>query len=191
MEDIEILKSLERGEEKTLQLVMDQHRNGLYAVARKGFSFGEEVIEEVFLTSIIEFYERVLAGRFTYTGPNCIRNHLWTTFKRQLINALEKKNNHRRLHPRVVKSSESWQFSKKADEDLLEEEKVKIIQEGIAQLSPRCQKVLTLFYFERKSLKEIGEIMDLKNQDTTKATRYQCFKKLEEVVKGKIDKEDL
>ena len=191
MEDIEILKSLERGEEKTLQLVMDQYRNGLYAVARKGFPFGEEVIEEVFLTSIIEFYERVLAGRFKYTGPNCIRNHLWTTFKRQLINALEKKNNHRRLQPRVVKSSESWQFSKKADEDLLEEEKVKVIQEGIAQLSPRCQKILTLFYFEKKSLKEIGEIMDFKNPDTTKATRYQCFKKLEEVVKGKIDKEDL
>jgi len=191
MNDIEILKSLEKGNEKTLKVLMDQHKKGLYAIARNGFPFGEEVVEDVFLNSIMEFYERVLDKRFTYTGPNCIRNHLWTTFKRRLINELEKRNNRRRLHPKVLDSSEHWQYAKKADEDLLRSEKEKLIREAMTELSPRCQKVLTLFYFEGLSLKEIGEQMELKNQDTTKATRYQCFKKLEAIVKRKVKKEDL
>ncbi len=191
MEDIDILKSLEKGEEQTLQLVMDQHKNGLYAIARRKFPFGEEVIEDVFLNSIMGFYERVLDGRFSYTGVDCIRNYLWTVFERQLINKFKKKKRDKELLPKVTKSYEAWQFNKKADVDLLQEEKKKIIREAMMDLSPRCQKVLTLFYFEGMSLKEIGKVMEFKNPATTKATRYQCFKKLEDIVKKKFRKEDL
>ncbi len=45
------------------------------------------------------------------------------------------------------------------DENEVQDRKIKLIMDSINQLGERCQLLLKLFYFERKSFKEIAEIM--------------------------------
>ncbi|MBO6515596.1 MAG: sigma-70 family RNA polymerase sigma factor [Bacteroidia bacterium] len=59
------------------------------------------------------------------------------------------------------------------------------IRNILALAGPDCQKVLTLFYFFQKSMKEIAEDMSYSSADMAKKKKYQCLKKL----KSKVNKD--
>lgn len=56
-----------------------------------------------------------------------------------------------------------------------------IIADCISKMSKRCCQILTLFYYEGKSLNEILEIIPSdKNRDALKMEKYRCMKNLRE-----------
>ncbi len=62
-------------------------------------------------------------------------------------------------------------------EESMEEQKRRIIDDCIQQLSPRCVEVLTLFYYEQKTLDEILEIRKEKNvsKNGLKTAKNKCM----------------
>ena len=66
-----------------------------------------------------------------------------------------------------------------------------VIQEAMSELCDKCQKVLVLKYFEGKSMDEIAAAMNLKNRDVAKSKRYECFNKLQKIVKKRYSKDEL
>lgn len=68
------------------------------------------------------------------------------------------------------------------DENPLEylstQEHVAEIAQLIAKLGEECQKVLTLFYFDNKRMKEISHLLKYKNDQVAKNKKTRCLKKL-------------
>jgi RNA polymerase sigma factor (sigma-70 family) len=69
------------------------------------------------------------------------------------------------------------------DQDLEEMEIIEIVKTCMTRLSPLCQQLLTLFYFEEKSMSEISQITGLANENVAKAKKYQCKNELTLLVK--------
>lgn len=57
------------------------------------------------------------------------------------------------------------------------------IHEALDELGETCKNVLTMFYFDGFDMDTIAQTLNFNNSDTAKAKKYQCFKKLEEIVK--------
>jgi predicted DNA-binding protein YlxM (UPF0122 family) len=49
-----------------------------------------------------------------------------------------------------------------------------------------CKKVLELYYFKDLDMKTIAEEMGYKNADVAKKKKYECFKKLAEMVRKNL-----
>ncbi len=63
-------------------------------------------------------------------------------------------------------------------EDILEEEKNKrAMQSALAQLGENCRSLLTMFYFERRSMEEISREMGMA-PSSARNQKYSCMEKL-------------
>src|SRR5690606_5929943 len=67
-----------------------------------------------------------------------------------------------------------------ADENEIQNRKIRLIMDSINQLGERCQLLLKLFYFERKSFKEIAEIMAM-DEASARNAKYRCQEQLKKM----------
>lgn len=67
---------------------------------------------------------------------------------------------------------------------------MKIISETLDQMGETCRQILIHFYYDGLDMVNIAKLMNFANSDTAKAKKYQCFKKLEELVKKKYSLSD-
>ncbi len=76
------------------------------------------------------------------------------------------------------------------NEEDIEEQKNRIVAECINGMSPRCIEILTLFYYQGKSLDEIMEIRKDKNssKDGLKTAKSKCMSTLKERILSKFKK---
>lgn len=66
--------------------------------------------------------------------------------------------------------------------DETEEMQISLISSIIQQLTEECQKVLTMFYFEKRSMKEIAQMMGYKEETVAKTKKYKCITNLRKMV---------
>lgn len=64
------------------------------------------------------------------------------------------------------------------------------IHEALDEIGDTCKNVLTMFYFDGFDMDAIAKALNFNNADTAKAKKYQCFKKLEEIVKKRYKVSD-
>ena len=72
-------------------------------------------------------------------------------------------------------------------DDMVIEEKIAHVRQALDMLQPICKKLLLLYYFEEKNMKDIAKILNLANADVAKSKKYQCKKNLEEILKEKMN----
>ncbi len=65
---------------------------------------------------------------------------------------------------------------------IIADEKKAQLQLAMSKISELCRKLLTLFYFEERDMVSIAGILNLANADVAKSKKYQCKKKLQEVL---------
>jgi hypothetical protein len=58
------------------------------------------------------------------------------------------------------------------------------------EIGETCKKLLMMFYFDGNDMEQIARKMQFANADTAKAKKYQCFKKLETLIKSRFNKSD-
>ncbi len=67
---------------------------------------------------------------------------------------------------------------------------MKKIHAALNELGDTCKNILVMFYFDGFDMDAIAKAMGFNNSDTAKAKKYQCFKKLEEIVKKRYQMSD-
>lgn len=67
---------------------------------------------------------------------------------------------------------------------------LKKIHEALDELGDTCRNILVMFYFDGYDMDTIARSLQFNNADTAKAKKYQCFKKLEEIVKRRYKMTD-
>lgn len=185
MNDQEIISLLEQGDHSALKTLMVKYV-GISAWAGKTFHFSSEILHDHFVDAVIDLYEKVKKQEFVYKDANSVKNFLMTALRNKLINRLKMTKNRERLQSNVEEASKEWLFSENREDPL--QEKKQLVKSCLKEMSPRCQKVLRMFYYEGMSLKEIAEQLAYNNEGTAKSTKHQCFKKLQELVRARGEK---
>ena len=78
-----------------------------------------------------------------------------------------------------VPNSSSADLSDQSIAMIMEKEKsFKLLEESILRLGNTCQQLLKLFYYEKKSMDDVAQIIGLNNAKTAKSKKYKCLQQL-------------
>ncbi len=67
-------------------------------------------------------------------------------------------------------------------DEIIDAEESRWIQQALDKLDSPCKRLLLLFYFEERNLRDIARIMGFANTDVVKSKKYQCKKSLQKIV---------
>lgn len=142
----------------------------------------EEQALDIFQDTSLIFFNNVTSGR--YKGNSTISTYLYSIARNQWFVQLKKE---KRL-PRGGSVSEI-DISDVSAEDNRELETIKIIEQFFNKLDDGCQRLLKMYYYDNKSMKQIMESFNLGSEQAAKTKKFRCMKKLEGLFKSyRIDR---
>lgn len=134
----------------------------------------EDLIQEV----MVSFVEMVREGK--YRGEASVKSFLYTLTRNLWITELRKRSAETKRNEIFETSREQW------DDDINAfisyKEAQKTIVTLFEKLGDKCRKILTLFYYEDLSMKEILVQTHYENEQVLRNRKYKCLKEMTELV---------
>ncbi|MBI1221325.1 MAG: sigma-70 family RNA polymerase sigma factor [Bacteroidetes bacterium] len=138
-------------------------------------------VEDILQDAVVAVWQKVARPDFELTAK--LSTFLFAIAKNLWLKSLKKSNRTEAMeehHENQVFTSVSH----------IQKSDLQIVVQYMDKLGDTCKKLLHLFYFEEQDMKEIAVQLNFANSDTAKAKKYQCFKKLEQMVKEHFVKSD-
>jgi RNA polymerase sigma factor (sigma-70 family) len=66
-----------------------------------------------------------------------------------------------------------------------------ILLKCMDEVGTTCKQLLSYYYFDGYNMTQIGDLLGFNNADTVKAKKYQCLKRLQDIIKQRFGKHDL
>jgi RNA polymerase sigma factor (sigma-70 family) len=129
---------------------------------------------------MVAFINLVRAGKFR--GESSIKTFLYSLNKNIWLNELKRKG---RAEAREIKYEKQHDQQDITADIAMEHSQTKSqLMETIESLGENCKKILLLFYFENRSMKEMLTHLPYENEQVVRNKKSKCLKKLEEMVTG-------
>lgn len=136
----------------------------------------EEDALDIFQEGLIALWTNISQGKFKVQDKAKISTYLYTLCRNIWISRLRKKK-----YTQPFEDNPKVQVAEV--EDMTEyHERINKLEQDFEKLGEACKKLLTLFYYQKASLKEIAESMNL-TEKTAKNTKYRCMKNLRAIYK--------
>ncbi|MDC7999700.1 sigma-70 family RNA polymerase sigma factor [Aequorivita todarodis] len=136
----------------------------------------EQQAKDVYQEAFVAMWRNVKDDKFSAESETAINGYLFKIAKYKWLD-----------HVRSVKYKNTTFINREieydepdTDETEAQNRKIKLIMESINQLGERCQLLLKLFYFERKSFKEIAEILVM-DEASARNAKYRCQEQLKKM----------
>lgn len=177
--DREILLSLETGSRmnETIRLLYRDHFEPLsrYILQNGG---NEQDAEDIFQEVIVSFIDLVRKDRFR--GESSIKTFLYAMNRNLWLNEWKRRD-------RAMKREEKYEAANAkevsdAGQQIADKEERDRLIALVDQLGDTCKKILLLFYYEGRSMKEIWEELDYESEQVVRNKKHKCMKKLEEMI---------
>ncbi|MGB3183639.1 MAG: sigma-70 family RNA polymerase sigma factor [Cyclobacteriaceae bacterium] len=175
----EILKGLSSGDQQTENRCLKQlyqEYYGLIEIFILKNNGSPDDAKDVFQDGIIVLYNKSRQEDFILTSS--VKTYLYSVCRNIWIDRLRQSINRSRL-------LDLHEFDKVQEDDLkvlLENERSAVLMEHIDRLGPKCKTVLTLFYYDRKSMKEIALKMDMASEAVARNKKHSCLSRLRDMV---------
>lgn len=166
---------LERLQEEGLTAVEDLYLSwrGDFIAFTKKYAAPEEDVLDAYQDALVILYENVVSGKLKNLTSS-LKTYLFSIGKYTLINRLKTSNRLVEYEPDVNEAA----LPLESNSELTERQEAMF--QALQHLGERCQKIIELFYFQRQSIKRIVSLTGLKNENTVKAHKSRCLKRLKE-----------
>jgi RNA polymerase sigma factor (sigma-70 family) len=178
--DADIISNLVNDQEVSASLKF-LYRENFQVLSRYvlGNNGSEQDAEDIFQEVIVAFINLLKAGKFR--GESSIRTFLFSLNKHLWLNELKRRG---RALLREEKYEKSMNREDQTADLAMELEQTRgELMKTLDLLGESCRKVLLLFYFENKSMKEMLELLPYENEQVVRNKKSKCMKKLEALVK--------
>lgn len=134
----------------------------------------EDVVQEV----MVSFIEMVRQGK--YRGEASVKSFLYTLTRNLWITELRKRGADTKRNEIYETAREQW------DDNVTQFISYKEAQSTVValfeKLGEKCRKILTLFYYEDLSMKEILIQTEYENEQVLRNKKYKCLKEMTDMV---------
>ncbi len=176
MQDGQYIKGLINQDRKVLRAIYQNFakRISQYVLQQGG---SVEDAQDVFQDSLLALMENVQSPDFKlkssfYTYLFSINKYVW-------YNKAEKKAR----KSVTIPEDDLLIDQTNIERYLLNVEKENVFEANFSKLGAFCKQLLTLF-FEKKSMTEIAERLQLKNEHTARTRKYRCREKLKQLIQS-------
>lgn len=135
----------------------------------------KDIYQEAFIT----VWTHIKQNKFTPQNDSALQGYLYRISKNKWTDVLRSKSfkDVKPLNNETLKAVKEDEEEHNETED----KKLKIAMSAFENLGQPCKKLLKTFYFEKKSLKEISEELNIE-ENTARNKKYRCMQKLRAVV---------
>ena len=175
--DQEVLKGLRSNRQDALKHVYKTVYPSVLSYIRNN-SGSEDEARDIFQEAMIVFYQKASKEDFQLSAA--IKTFVFAVAKNFWLKKLRDTKKHTDI------GQYEHLLTQKEDKEL-EEQQIKIktfLVNYLNKLGDPCRKLLVLYYYHKKSMEEISEIMNYSNSNSAKNQKYKCLKRLKKIVPG-------
>ncbi len=159
-----------------------KYRQDFFAYAKK-HAVSTEDIQDIYQDAVIALYENVQEGRLKEMTSS-LKTYLFSIGKYLMLNKIRKA---KRLQS--LDDQELMDVTREMEETQVElSDKQVVMLDMLKELSEGCQEILHLYFYRRFSIEAIVHHLGYKNENTVKAHKSRCQKKLRELCLKRLDK---
>ena len=183
MSENEILERIRLGGQSELGIIYEEYRSEFIQWITKEFLCSIDDSKDIYQLSILIFYDNVKSGKL---------EHLVSSIKTYLfgIGKNVARENMRKAKRNTPINQEKWLKEYLIDEpdNPVEEDVFMTAKNALEKLGQPCQKLIELFYYEKKSMEEIKDLMNYKNSETAKNQKCKCMARLRKLFEEETTK---
>lgn len=158
----------------------DLYRGEFAAFARRCYSLDEAAAAEIYQESFIALYENIRRGKLTRLSVS-LKTYLFRIARNKILNARRdaagKNEELREAFPET--GNDEWTARQE------------IVYRTVQEMQEPCNSVLTLYYWERRSMEEIARKLNYAGAQVAKNRKLACMRKLKAVLTAKLTAEGL
>jgi RNA polymerase sigma factor (sigma-70 family) len=177
--DAEIVSNLRDRDliEETIRSLYRDHylRLSRYILVNSG---SEQDAEDIFQEVIVAFIELVRKDRFR--GESTIGTFLYSMNRHAWLNELKRRG--RADHREKNYEKGRGTIETDASDAISQREESSAVAALVASLSEVCRKILTMYYYDNLSMKEILAATNYENEQVVRNKKYKCLKQLEQML---------
>lgn len=177
------IKAILAGDSREFSVLVDMHKRLVFTVALRMLKNREEA-EEVAQDTFIKVYKSLAR----YKGDSKLSTWIYRIAYNTCLDRLKKNN--RELNNVAIDEIAGFEIKDvdNALERMVSSERSDLIKKCIEKLSSKDAALLTLFYFEEKSLKELGKILNM-NDNAVKVGLFRARARLATILKQYLEPE--
>jgi RNA polymerase sigma factor (sigma-70 family) len=137
-------------------------------------AYAKDIYQEAFIT----VWTHIKQNRFTPKNDSALQGYLYVISKNKWMDVLRSKS-FKSVEPLNNDNLKAMNDNQIYNET--EDKKLKLTMTAFENLGSPCKQLLKTFYFEKKSLKEISEDLNIE-ENTARNKKYRCMQKLRAIV---------
>jgi RNA polymerase sigma factor (sigma-70 family) len=177
--DEELLAAIRQGDglDAAIRSVYKEHFESMAWIVKNN-SGSQQDAEDIFQEVLVNFIDLVQKGKFR--GESTVKTFLFSMTKHTWLNELKKRG---RSEVRELKY-EKMKDQQETDVTYMiaEREAKKQVMDVVEKLGDTCKKILVMFYYENRSMKEILDSLEYENEQVVRNKKYKCLKQLEQMI---------
>ena len=136
----------------------------------------EQQAKDVYQEAFLAMWRNIKDDKFSSESETAINGYLFQIAKHKWLDQVRSVR-----YKNTTFINRDLEYNEpETDENEVQNRKIKIVMESLANLGERCQLLLKLFYFERKPFKEIAEIMAM-DEASARNAKYRCQEQLKKM----------
>jgi RNA polymerase sigma factor (sigma-70 family) len=141
----------------------------------------KEHAKDIFQDAFLALWKNVKQDKFVPQNESSISGYLYTIAKHKWMDYLRSKNYKKTIaSSSLIDMDSSDDISDKINDDKINDERLHSVMHAFKVLGMPCKSLLTKFYFEKKSMKDIADELQL-DAASTRNKKYRCMQKLREI----------
>ena len=170
----------------------NKYKEPFLGYARKNYGLSRTDTEDIYQETMLAFHQNVLKGKVNnLTVP--LKTYLFAIGKNKIVDHFRKTEKEIEIKefPDVFSSEDELFDYFYEEEKSTVNRRNMIIHRTVRQMDNHCKEILSLFYWRKKSMKEIAEQMNYNTPDVAKTAKLRCMKKIEVYLSGKLKEAEL
>lgn len=182
LSDTELVSNLRTGQrlEETIKAIYRSYFDtlGWYVMNNSG---SRQDAEDVFQEVVVSFIDLVQKDKFR--GESSVKTFLFSLNRHTWLNELKRRGRAEAREEKFERGQERVEMD--TSHLIADREERAEVARLVAELGETCKKILLLFYYENRSIKEILEQMHYETEQVVRNKKYKCLKQLEQMVNAR------
>lgn len=137
--------------------------------------------EDIFHSALLVLYEKAKLPEFVLECK--ISTFLVAVARKKWLKKLEseKRLTQKEQDYALIHADEKADASFSLEDIGLQQMNLEKLHQALEELGPPCKQLITAFYIEEKSMKELAEIYGYTNADNAKTQKHKCLQRLKKI----------
>lgn len=181
MNNNEVLRRIKTGDKLALEEVYIKYRPEFIGWMTSTYKVSVGDAKDLYQQSVLILYENIVNGKLVEMSSN-FKTYLYAVGKNKFSELK------RQSERNTTEINDDLPDSGNHEE---EDRNIKLIQlseKALIILGNPCKDLLELYYYHKKSMNEIAELLGYKSEGSTKNQKYKCLLRLKEIFQEEMKK---